>query len=1109
MIPIPRVLLAAGLIASPLVAAPAALPATPVERTLAAERTHVYALDGDGTLHVAAEQLGIDVVLELVDAEGRVVRAVDNPLDRRGVEHLLVDLPAGAGGHRLVVRARERGAPAGIYRLRAERFVVDSADDARRLAALAAVSRAGELYREGGAEARRDAFAELRRARIEWRALGETAEEARALYCAAVLARLDGEPRPAASLAAEARRLWRTLESTAFEADAVHEQGLAAWLGGDAKRARALFEGALALRRRAGDAYGTAATGANLCLLDLVAGRLREGARCTEAAARALRSVGAPELESAALASLGHAYKLLGEPRDARRHLSRALELARALEQPLREAQTLHNLGDLERQAGEPEAALALFDQALARFEKLGERRWTARTLSNLGLVYDNLGEPERARAALERSLALRRAAEDRDGEAHTLLNLGWLSQREGEPDAALARYLEALELWPEPEAARRRAEALSLASDAFLALGRAQRALAAARRAGEELETSGDRAGRGRALRREGAALVALGRPDEAVTALERAAESLAAVGDPAGRASALVELARAERARSREERALARVLEAIDVAEGLRRRIANPHLRSAYSGTFHAAYELAVELRMAAHRREPGAGHARAAFELAERARARALVELLAESRVELERGADPRLAAERRELLQRLGVKAEQSLAADPGSPRRDALDEERRRLLQRLDLVEAELRRSSPALATLERPRALSVDEARALLEPGTLLLAYSLGAERSYGWALGAGHFESFELPARGELEPAVIAAHRALADPDPAARAGERRRLGALSETLLAPLAHRLRARTDPPATLVVVADGALHYLPFAALPLPGARGDGAGITLLDRGPVVSLPSASALAALRRRERPAPAGRLAVLADPVVSADDPRLRGGAERPSPPRSALRGGAEPAAAEPTASEAPRLPATRLPASRTEAEALAALAAPRPALVALGFDADRELVLGGALEGFEVVHFATHGVVDAARPARSGLLLSRHGPDGEAKSGFLGLRDLYRLRLAAELVVLSGCRTALGREQRGEGLVGLVHGFFHAGAPRVVASLWAVEDRATAELMTRFYEAMWRRGLPPAEALRAAQLELRDGRRFRDPAHWAGFVLAGEWR
>ncbi len=275
---------------------------------------------------------------------------------------------------------------------------------------------------------------------------------------------------------------------------------------------------------------------------------------------------------------------------------------------------------------------------------------------------------------------------------------------------------------------------------------------------------------------------------------------------------------------------------------------------------------------------------------------------------------------------------------------------------------------------------------------------------------------------------------------------------------------LLGPLAERLNAQR-----LAIVADGALGYLPFGVLPRPGSDEP-----LLARHEMVHLPSASALAVQREiltRRAPAPR-QVAVVADPVF------------------------------DPADGFAP------LPASRQEAAAIAALAAPGQALAALGADAGRELALGGGLSGYRTVHFATHGVIDAEHPALSGLALATLDERGRPREGFLHLRDIYNLRLGADLVVLSGCRTALGREVRGEGLVGLTRGFLYAGAPRVVASLWRVEDRATAELMTRFYRALWVDGLPPAAALRAAQLSIREERRWRDPWFWAGWVIQGVW-
>jgi CHAT domain-containing protein len=314
---------------------------------------------------------------------------------------------------------------------------------------------------------------------------------------------------------------------------------------------------------------------------------------------------------------------------------------------------------------------------------------------------------------------------------------------------------------------------------------------------------------------------------------------------------------------------------------------------------------------------------------------------------------------------------------------------------------------------------------------------------------------------------------------------------------------LLGPAADLLADRR-----LVVVADGALQYLPFAALFRPASPRAAPGEEpelLLARHEVVSLPSASVLAAQREAwaaRRPA-AKMLAVLADPVFSAKDERLAG-----------LAKGA-PATAPPAGESATRargpLPSSSLPRllfSRREALAITAYAPAAETFLALDFAANRDVVVSGRLSDYRILHFATHGSIDTRNPALSGLTLSQVDAAGRPLQGMLGLGDIYGLDLDADLVVLSACETALGRQIRGEGLVGLTRGFMYAGAARVLASLWSVRDRSTAELMARFYRNLLAQGRPPAAALREAQLSMVAEARWRDPYHWAAFVLQGDW-
>jgi CHAT domain-containing protein len=152
---------------------------------------------------------------------------------------------------------------------------------------------------------------------------------------------------------------------------------------------------------------------------------------------------------------------------------------------------------------------------------------------------------------------------------------------------------------------------------------------------------------------------------------------------------------------------------------------------------------------------------------------------------------------------------------------------------------------------------------------------------------------------------------------------------------------------------------------------------------------------------------------------------------------------------------------------------------------------------------------LGNYRIVHFATHGVVNNEHPGLSGILLSMVDQQGQSQNGFLRLHDIYNLELPVELVVLSACNTALGKPVEGEGLVGLVRGFMYAGARRVVASLWKVDDQATGELMSLFYQHMFEHQRSPASALRHAQLEMWQETEWDSPFYWAAFVLQGEWR
>lgn len=1037
-----RVLLAGTLLAAAPGAAPSVLrPGEPAERALSEGEAHTWTaeLPPGAPWLVTVEQVGIDVAVEV---SGEESVAVDGPFDRQGRETLLVRT-----AREVTVRAREAGAPPGRYSLRIEPVKPDRAE------AEAAMTRAGASYLEGSAEARARALAEYRSAARLWRSLGDRREEARALYAAAVLARLTGDNPLALELGSAVLPLWQALGERLWEAAARNETGLSLWLLGRMDEARQSFETALAIQRSIGDRYGEAVSMSNLCASDLPRGELRAALACYEEALPRLREVRAAALEGAALTSSGRALDVLGQPDQALLRYREALALMRSVGDRTGEARALNNLAVLHREMGEFQEALASYGQALEIVSDLRDWRWQARVLHNLGAIYQGLGEPRQALSHYEQALPLWTEAGDREGEAATTTNLGRVHAELGETKRALELYNWARIVQEATGDFRGAGITQTQSGRALTALGEPARAIAAFEKALMRLRGVGDVLREAEALLGLGEAQAALGQPENAVASFEKAL-ALARGRTPVHEAQALSSLARVERRLGRLDAARTHAAAAIETIEGLRTRIGNPELRASFAATLHQVYEIQTDLLV-------DAGLLSAALETGERARARTLLELLGEAGVDLGQGVDPALLERRTTLERRLSARAERALR-EKDAAALDAQAREQAVLLRELDLIDARIRESSPAHTAIIRPQPASAPEIQALLEPDTLLLSYSLGEARSHLFAVTATSIERFELPARAAIEEAARRVHAELSAFDPASRAAETRAASDLGRLILGPVADRLGGRR-----LVIVPDGALHYIPFGALP-------GSDLApLLERHEVVSLPSASALAFQRRRlaSRPPAPKRVAVVADPAFDPRDPAFQ-----------------------------------PLPASRQEAEAIAALGEAR---LALGLQANRAEVLGDRLGGFRTVHFATHGVIDAEHPALSGLALSTVDESGRAREGFLSLRDVYGLRLDADLVVLSGCRTALGREVRGEGLIGLTRGFFHAGAPRVVASLWRVEDRATAELMARFYRAMWTDGLTPAAALRAAQLSIRTERRWRDPYFWAGFTLQGDWK
>ncbi len=886
-------------------------------------------------------------------------------------------------------------------------------------------------------------------------------------------------------------------EAARREADRLLVLGTAGSLDGAVEG----YERVVAAWHELGDSAEEAAT--LLRLSDALSKRseLRAALMRAEEGLALYRVAGSRRGEAAALNKVGLAHAELGEPKRGLEILREAMALRRADGDVWGQAETFNDMAVAFGVMGRLPEAVARYTDALALAHAIGDRLGEALILKNRATDHVGLGETDRGLADLKDALVRFRAMGNRHEEGVTLFGIANILLDRNEPAEALRTYERAVAILKETGDRRFEGFARHSIGLAHLATGMPKAALGDFEHARNVFESCGDRRGEAMALANSGRALLETGDARGARNRLREALRGIRLAGDQSHEAEALYFLARAERALLDLESARAHLEAATRLTESLRGSIPSVGERAAFVARIHERYDLLVDVLMALHAKTPGAGLDAEALHVSERAKARSLVDLLTEARVDLREGVDERLLEAERSLELQIDAARREEQRRLAGENGRSPSDPDRRSLgvlLEDYEELEGRLRAASPRFAALARPRPLSLKEIReTVLDDATLLLEYSLGAERSFVWAATRETLVSRELPKRAVVEAAARRLYEAWSAGNAVDAAEVERRALALSRMILGPVADQLGARR-----LAIVADGALRYLPFAALPLPDK---GHSEPLVATHEVVSLPSATTLSVLRRETvaRRRPGSRIAVLADPVFDRHDPRVLGGRATAGPDSGAMGDALTRSMKETGLS---RL--DRLAASRKEAEAIATLAGPGGSWVALDFRASRAAAMGEDVSSARVVHFASHALLNSRHPELSGVVLSLVDEHGRPQDGFLQTRDVYRLKLAADLVVLSACQTALGKDVRGEGLVGLSRGFMYAGAPSIVASLWPVPDRATSELMKHFYEGILRKGLRPAAALRSAQMAIRREKRWTTPYFWAAFTAEGDW-
>jgi len=815
-------------------------------------------------------------------------------------------------------------------------------------------------------------------------------------------------------------------------------------------------------------------------------------------------------LEAGTQTFVGGMLDILGDVSQALDHQQRALALARQYGSRAAEGTALSNIGKIYNDVADWQKALEFYAQALPIFRSLGQKPNEALTLNNIGIAYFQAGEGQKALDYLQQSLPLLREGGNKNSEAYTLLNIGRVYRRLGENDKALDYFNQAQAIQKQTGDKAREGETLDEIGLAYSAEGQFAKALEYHRQAAEILHAVGSLRREAVALIDLGDAYIHLGQPQKAFEPLNQALTVLSSIGDLSNVALALKGLARVEQQQNNLNAAHKLITESLAAIETVRSRTSSLQMRASYRALAEKSYELYIDVLMQEHGRNPAHGFDAEALHASERGRARSLLERLNEARIDIRQGVDASLIEKEQDLSLVLNAKAqrEMQLKARKGSSEEIAtLHREISALEDEYQQVQAAIRKSSPQYSALTQPQPLDLKGIQQQLDPNTVLLEYALGEERSYLWVVSHDSLKTYMLPKRAAVESVARRVVNSLAARtvfDSSESPGQRRTRIALADAEFQRTATDLSRLILAPASaefgnkrLVVVPDGALQYVPFAALPVAPNR------PLIVDHELVSLQSASAFALQRQNltNRPLAPKAVAVIADPVFSINDARLNHGT--PVKESAATRiiehlpGG-----------QGGQLSIPRLPFTRLEADEILAVAPAGSTLKAVDFNANRAIAGSSELSKYRYVHFATHGYLDTTRAGLSAVVLSMFDREGKPQDGFLRTHDIYNLKLPAELVVLSACETGLGKEVTGEGIEGLTRAFMYAGARRVVVSLWSVNDKATAALMQRLYTGMLRNNKTPAAALRAAQIEMWRTRQWQSPYFWAPFVMQGEW-
>ena len=1072
-------------------------------------------LPGNKDILVFAREQGVDVRLA-VTRDAAVAAVADNPIFRTGTQRAAFKTVAGAQ-YALRIVAKEQGAK-GRVEIRAVSLAAGAKDEPcvavnRALAAADAHFATGQLVTLGiksdsatdAASAYKSSAQGYAGVAASLAAGGPSALLAEAQHDEAAALYWGVQDWEASCMAAE--RAMRTYEAIGLEYPAAKAKallGAALMETGPAtkvtcgatpkfdsesriERIRRLLASAAEFHAKRNEPYDQALALNDLGLAFQMDDRFDEALAAFAQARKLYERAGETHRQAQVLQNIAWTDYGLGRISDALPLYSRALALIQPEQDPTLYAAILNNSALASTSAGDYDTALHQLSKALALSRSVQDKWWQVTILDNIGRVYDRIGERDFALDFYRQSLALADAALISAGRRNTLSKMATILREKGEYASALAARKEALALASSPSS--RSIVSIYLAAD-YRAAGNLDEATKVLGSVLSDSQSPPSDYARARALLERGHLASEQGALVQAEADYRDSLQIFHTLDIPTNEFAASLGLARTLYLRASTDAALRELVRTLRLAEELRLQSANPELRARLLETSRPAFDLKISIladgyfSQSAESRKPRL--ALEALQTAEQARARALADF---TRLDMTAsGASPQLLEQRRSIYNELSSRRQrlESLleTTAPTNPRVTVIRADVATLRQRLNDIDAQLAAASIRPAAAETP--LTID--REAIAPDVAVVEYWLGSQRALAWTVTREGVALSDLGPSAAITDAALALHaslRSLASVSMQERLG---RAQGLHDLIFAPVQSHVSNKN----ALTFVADGALHYVPFGVLRSRGR------FVVQDHDLAVA-PAARTL--FQRAPGPDPsAKRMLLVADPVYAKDDARL-----------AARNAGAEVAKGQTSAglpslfrgeSGADTFTLQRLAGTAAEAATIRSLFRNDEIDTLEGVAATRDRFLATDFRGYRYIHIASHAVADPEIPQLSALILSTVDPKGASVNGRVLGADLLNIRLNAQLLVLSGCETALGKSVGGEGLIGLQYIMLARGAQSVVSSLWAVPDRETAELMSRFYTATLQEGLSPRGALSSAMRSLIS--KQADPGIWSAFSL-----